>query len=39
MSSGGDGACYGGEVTIAVSFGGRRCGRDDPRSAGCLILL
>lgn len=29
----------GGEVTIAVTFGGRRGRRDDPRGAWCLVLL
>lgn len=39
MSFGGGGACYGGEVAIAVTFGGRGRGRDDPRGAGCLVDL
>lgn len=29
----------GGEVAIAVTFGGRRGGRDDPWGAWCLVLL
>lgn len=39
MSFGGGGACYGGEVAVAVTLGWRGRGRDDPRGAGCLILL
>ena len=39
MSFGGGGACYRGEVAIAMTLGGRWSGRDDPRSAGCLVLL
>ena len=39
MSFGGGGACYRGEVAIAVTLGGRGRGRDDARGAGCLVLL
>lgn len=39
MSFGGGGACYGGEVAVAVTFGGCGRGRDDSRGAGCLVLL
>ena len=39
MSFGGGGACDGGEVAVAVTFGGRRGGRDDARTARCLVLL
>ena len=39
MSLGGGRTCYGSEVAIAVTFGGSRRRRDDPRRAGCLELL
>lgn len=39
MSFGSGGACYGGEVAVAVTLGGRGCGRDDSGGAGCLVLL
>lgn len=38
MSFGGR-SSNGGEVAIAVTFGGWRGGRDDPRGAWCLVLL
>ena len=39
MPFGGGGTCYWGKVAIAVTFGRRGRGRDDPRGAGCLVLL
>ena len=39
MPFGGGGPGDGGEVAVAVAFDGRRGGRDDPRGAGCLVLL
>lgn len=39
MSFSGGGACYGGEVAVAVTFRGGGRGRDDPWGAGCLVDL